>query len=293
MPDPTKAVPATMNPPAGTETAKKEIKLISHSTLFYWWPVWAFGFFLAVWTYVEGDRLVVAPANGKIQVDQKSKVQTIYKLEYEVKGAFESDKESVTTPDLSKEGAFQVKQVFPARVSRHAWLGSMFIVVLLLTIFITNVPLRGLWSFLSIMGIVVIALLFSVFHVWDDFYTILGGLHVHINMAGYVFIALAILVIWIVAVYIFDRRTYIIFTPGQVKVCEHIGASVRTYDTVGLTFEKQRDDLFRHIILGFGSGDLIVRTAGAERAEIKIQNVLMIGSKIRDVENLLRERAVT
>ena len=107
------------------------------------------------------------------------------------------------------------------------------------------------------------------------------------------FIALAILIIWIVAVYIFDRRTYIIFTPGQVKVCEHIGASVRTYDTVGLNFEKQRDDLFRHIILGFGSGDLIVRTTGAERSEIKIQNVLMIGSKLKEVESLLRERSVT
>jgi hypothetical protein len=168
----------------------------------------------------------------------------------------------------------------------------MFLVVLLLTIFITNVPLRGLWSFFVIGAVVVVALLFSVFHVWDDFYTLIGGLHIFINMAGYMFVALAVLALWLVAVYVFDRRTYIIFTPGQVKVCEHIGASVRTYDTVGLTFEKQRDDLFRHIILGFGSGDLIVRTAGAERHEIKIQNVLMIGSKLKDVENLLRERAV-
>jgi hypothetical protein len=144
-----------------------------------------------------------------------------------------------------------------------------------------------------IVMIIVIALLFSVFHVWDDFYLLIGGLHVYVNMAGYMFVALAVLAIWFVAVYVFDRRTYIIFTPGQVKVCEHIGASVRTFDTVGLTFEKQRDDLFRHIILGFGSGDLIVRTSGAERSEIKIQNVLMIGSKLKDVENLLRERAVT
>lgn len=292
MPEPTSAGPATMNPPAGTEQAKKEIKLISHSTLFYWWPVWVFGFFLAAWTMVEDDRLVVAPANGKAQVDQKSKIQTNFKLDYEVKGAFEADKDEVKTPDIAKTDAFTIGKVYPARVSRHAWLGSMFIVVLLLTIFITNVPMRGLWSFLTILSIVVIALLFSVFHVWDDFYTLIGGLHVFINMAGYMFVALAVLIIWLVSVYVFDRRTYIIFTPGQVKVCEHIGASVRTYDTVGLTFEKQRDDLFRHIILGFGSGDLIVRTAGAERNEIKIQNVLMIGSKLKDVEDLLRERAV-
>jgi hypothetical protein len=286
MPDPSPAGSPAANPPAGTEAPKREIKLISHSTLFYWWPVWAFGFFLAVWTYVEGDRLVVAPPTGKVDVSQ-TKEGTKYYLKFETTHKFDPDNEKVESPDKD------LKDVFRARVSRHAWLGSMFIFVLLLTVFITNVPLRGLWSFLTILSIVVVALLFSVFHVWDDFYTLIGGLHVFINMAGYIFVALAILAIWVIAVYIFDRRTYIVFTPGQVKVCEHIGASVRTYDTVGLTFEKQRDDLFRHLILGFGSGDLIVRTAGAERTEIKIQNVLMIGSKLRDVENLLRERAVT
>jgi hypothetical protein len=286
MPEPSSAGPATLVPPAGTEPAKKEIKLISHSTLFYWWPVWAFGLFLAVWTFVEGDRLIVAPPNGKVDVTQVQGVTT-YNLRFDVPVKHDPDVTDMRAPDK------EVKDVFRPRVSRHAWLGSMFIVVLLLTIFITNVPLRGLWSFLSILTVVVVALLFSVFHVWDDFYTLIGGLHVYINMAGYMFVALAVFAIWLVAVYIFDRRTYIIFTPGQVKVCEHIGASVRTYDTVGLTFEKQRDDLFRHIILGFGSGDLIVRTAGAERAEIKIQNVLMIGSKLKDVENMLRERAVT
>ena len=289
MPEPTSAGPATQNPPSGTEPAKREIKLISHSTLFYWWPVWAVGFFLAIWTYVQGHRLIVAPPEGKVEVHQfkdGGEYKTRYVVDFEVLRKHKPDVETMTSSE-------SVREAFRPRVSTHAWLGSMFIVILLLTIFITNVPLRGLWSFLSIMAVVVIALLFSVFHVWDDFYTLLGGLHVFINMAGYMFVALAIFALWVVAVYIFDRRTYIIFTPGQVKVCEHIGASVRTYDTVGLTFEKQRDDLFRHIILGFGSGDLIVRTAGAERTEIKIQNVLMIGSKLREVENLLRERAVT
>jgi hypothetical protein len=289
MPEPTSAGPATQNPPSGPEPAKREIKLISHSTLFYWWPVWAVGFFLAVWTYVEGHRLIVAPAAGKVDVHQfkdDGGFKTNYRVDFTVPKKHKPDVETMTSSE-------DVRDAFRPRVSTHAWLGSMFIVILLLTVFITNVPLRGLWSFLSIMAVVVVALLFSVFHVWDDFYTLLGGLHVYINMAGYMFVALTIFALWLVAVYVFDRRTYIIFTPGQVKVCEHIGASVRTYDTVGLTFEKQRDDLFRHIILGFGSGDLIVRTSGAERTEIKIQNVLMIGSKLREVENLLRERAVT
>ncbi len=65
-------------------------------------------------------------------------------------------------------------------------------------------------------------------------------------MAGYLFIATVVFIVWAVSVFIFDQRTYLIVTPGQIQVCEHVGASIRSFDTVGLTFEKQRDDLFRH-----------------------------------------------
>ena len=286
---------STAPPPAPAQAPprQKEITIYSHSSLFYWWPVWVGGFIMAIVTAFSGERLALVPAGTiayphqeipwlKTDKDKAKNEETARRdvLVAPQKHDFPRDK---STNDLIQPRL---------HIAHSKNVGVLFCTILLLVIFITNVPLRGLWSFLSIMGVVVIALLFSVFHVWDDFYTLLGGLHVFINMAGYMFVALAIFALWVVAVYIFDRRTYIIFTPGQVKVCEHIGASVRTYDTVGLTFEKQRDDLFRHIILGFGSGDLIVRTAGAERTEIKIQNVLMIGSKLKDVENLLRERAV-
>jgi len=101
------------------------------------------------------------------------------------------------------------------------------------------------------------------------------------------------LIVWLLAVFIFDRRSFVIFTPGQIRVCEHIGDSVRTYDTAGVTMLKQRDDLFRHYILGFGSGDLILKTAGADSHEIKMPNVLGIGWQLRAVEDMLRERSVS
>src|SRR6516165_7171225 len=31
-----------------------EITIISHSNLFYWWPVWAVGFLMAGFTYFQG-----------------------------------------------------------------------------------------------------------------------------------------------------------------------------------------------------------------------------------------------
>ena len=141
-----------------------------------------------------------------------------------------------------------------------------------------------------LLVLILIALLFTVFDVWDNLQpSPLGGLHVYINMAGYLFIAVTVCILWAVSVFIFDQRTYMVISPGQIRVCEHIGASIRNFDTTGLSFEKQRDDLFRHWILGFFSGDLIVRTAGAEREEIRLPNILWIGWKLEEVQEILRQ----
>jgi len=60
---------------------------------------------------------------------------------------------------------------------------------------------------------------------------------------------------------------------------------------MGIAFEKQRDDLFRHWLLGFFSGDLIVRTAGAERETIRLPNVLWISWRLEEIQDMLREKA--
>jgi hypothetical protein len=182
---------------------------------------------------------------------------------------------------------------FRARVSEKAWMGPLYCVILLLTILITNVPLRGLWSFLVLMILLILALAITLVpDGWENLLRAFGNLHIFINMAGYLFIATTVLILWVVSVFIFDQRTYMIISPGQIRVCEHIGASTRNFDTTGLSFEKQRDDLFRHWILGFFSGDLIVRTSGAEKEEIRFPNVLWIGYRLEQVQAILRERAV-
>ncbi|MBL8867845.1 MAG: hypothetical protein JNK93_19985 [Planctomycetia bacterium] len=276
--------PAAPTPPAGP----REIKLISHSTLFYWWPVWAFGFFMALWTSLEGHRFAVLPPDARITtIDDKAETKT-YLLKTKATTLPDPLAKSIAASDLN---AAESDRVFPTHVSQRAWLGSLYVVILVVTVFITNVPLRGLWSFMVILAIIVLSLVITVFNGWDDLYERVAALKVYINLAGYLTISTAIFIIWAVATFIFDRRTFIVFMPGQIKVCEHIGASVRTYDAVGVTFEKQRDDLFRHYILGFGSGDLVVRTAGAERHEIRLQNVLGIGWKLGPVEDLLREKS--
>ena len=45
--------------------SREEIKIVSHSNLFYWWPVWAVGFLMAILTFFDGFLLTTVPAGSK------------------------------------------------------------------------------------------------------------------------------------------------------------------------------------------------------------------------------------
>ncbi|MGL6072796.1 MAG: hypothetical protein ACRC8S_01415 [Fimbriiglobus sp.] len=293
-------VPPPTLPPVTTSTAppppssggpkrSTEIKLISHSNLFYWWPVWAMAFLMAFVTLIGGQRMAVVPSEADVMWNKESGTATIQ---------FPAGKSTLAleTADGISTVNRQNKQSTPAfkpRISEKSWPGAVFVVGLLITIVVTNVPLRGLWSFFVIILIVVLTLIFALLEVWDKILSTLNDIHMHMNMATYMTIGVVMFIVWALATFLFDRRSYVIFTPGQIKVCEHIGAGVQAYSTMGVSLEKQRDDLFRHYIYGLGSGDLVLKLPSGDRREVKLPNVLFIGWRLNKVEDLLRSVATT
>src|SRR5205814_5463941 len=105
-------------------------------------------------------------------------------------------------------------------------------------------------------------------------------------------ISTVLLIIWLVAFLLFDQQVYMIFTPGQFRVRLEIGEGETAYDTTGMTVQKQRSDLFRHWILGLGSGDLIVRTSGAQAHMFDLPKVLFLGHKVNQIDEMLPIRQV-
>jgi hypothetical protein len=95
-----------------------------------------------------------------------------------------------------------------------------------------------------------------------------------------------------VVVLFFDRKVYMVFAPGQLVVRQEIGSGEAAYGTVGMVVAKRRSDLFRHYLLGFGSGDLLVKTAGAHAQQFETQNVLFVGSKLKLIQAMLQMREV-
>ncbi len=264
---------------------KREITLISHSMLFYWWPIWMLGYIMALITYFEDHHLVIVPAKTTVSVksDESDANSTVYRL-----GVANPTSRSLERAELRSA---ESQQPFPTRISEKVWLGPVFCVVLLLTVVITNVPLRGVWSFVVLLLMLVISLIITIVpDGWDSVLRAVGDLHIYINMAGYLFVATAVLLLWVVSVFIFDQRTYMRVTPGQIAICEHIGASIRNIAGERVEVEKKRDDLFRHWLLGFFSGDLVIRLTDTKE-EIRLPNVLWIGWRINEVQRLIREKA--
>jgi hypothetical protein len=268
---------------------RKEITLISHSMLFYWWPIWVLGYVMALITYFDNDRLAIVPSKSRLEIHKDDQIEgdyTVYRLAVKNPPTQSLQNAEKVTKTPGEEG-----DIFKARISPKPWMGPIFCVVLLVTVVITNVPLRGLWSFLVILLIIVLVLLISIMKGWDSLLAAIFHLHIHINMAGYLFIASAVLFLWLISVFIFDQRTYMTVEPGQIRLCEHVGASIRNIPAAGVEFEKQRDDLFRHWLLGFFSGDLIIHLA--DKQQIRLPNVLWISWRLEEVQQLLREIQVT
>lgn len=66
-----------------------------------------------------------------------------------------------------------------------------------------------------------------------------------------------------------------------------IGGQARSYDTNGLVFERQGQDLFHDIILGLGAGDLTLKIGGSNEETIQIPNVLFVNRKVKAIERLI------
>jgi len=216
-----------------------ELRIISHSRLFYWWPVWVIGFVMAFVThFVLGEPHLSGAGEG----------------------------EHLPNSDL----------------------GVIFFLTLFMVILFTNVTVRGLASGMVILGAVTTVVVLAYFRLWDPILSFFGNLNIYMNSGAYFWFSSLMFLAWFFSVFIFDRMSFWKIKPGQITQVVILGSASRTYDTRNMIIEKFRDDLFRHWILGLGSGDIRIETSGAHREHIFLPNVLFVGRKINQIQNLVK-----
>jgi hypothetical protein len=264
------------------EIPPKEIVIISHSTIFYWWPVWVVGFLMAAFTYLSGYVMALVPPG------------TIAESARTVAGHDGARDVLILPPgkQLPMDSATETPLQPRLRMCVSKGPGIIFAVTLCLVIVITNVHMRGLWSVIVILVIAFAAVLLAVLGWWDTILNAIGLIDIHINVLGYATISLFVFAIWALTFLLYDRRMATIFSRGKVRVRTVIGGGETSYDTLGIRVEKHTDDLFRHWLLGFGSGDLTVKTSGTNAAQFGIPNVIFINRKLELIRRMLLEREV-
>ena len=231
-PPPPQSKPAPVRGPS-------KVRIYSHSSLLYWWPVWVVGYIMATLSYYQG-------------------------IEFEIN-------KNMTLIHPSSN------------------LGLLYFGVLFLVILVTNYSVRGLASGVVILGIGLMFVLLLYFNWWDDVFGWLLSHKTYLNYGAYLWFSNILFVLWVIVVFGLDRMNYWEIEPGQLIRDSVLGSGSKSYNTQGMSLEKHQDDLFRHWLLGLGSGDLQVRTSGASREQIDIHNVLFIGRKIVLMQRLIAE----
>lgn len=257
-----------------------EVRVISHSQLFYWWPVWAVGFLMAFITWGWGEQVAFIPNGTELKLGAK-----VDGIDGPRDVLIAPAGQSFPVPPDSEEAPRMHMTVSNS-------LGVVWAMVLCFVIVVTNVPLRGLWSILILTVIIFVTILMALFGAWDPLLRALSGIDIHISASGYFSISLILFVLWLVILLWYDRQIYLIFARGQLRVRMAIGAGESVFDTRGVVVEKQRDDVFRHWILGFGAGDLTIRTSGTNQRTFDVPNVFRVASKLKAISQAVQELQV-
>ena len=157
------------------------------------------------------------------------------------------------------------------------WLGLSFIGLMLFVVVFTNVRARGVYS--------IVLLLLTGVAIWgvqkipgiQTAYGWVNLLRVHLNLAFYLTFSVLLMTIWFFVIFLVDRFTWWRFSPGQVIEEHRVGqATGHAFNTEGMIIQRLPDDLFRHRVLGFGTG--------------RLRGQAGVGRHVRDPQRVARQQ---
>jgi hypothetical protein len=235
----TEIQPATAhaNHPQHPKAEVLQVIVYGHSALFYWWPLWAAGYLMALLTWLHHDQALIG-----------NKVEWFH----------------------------------PSRN-----LGVIYTMLLLLLVLVTSTAIKGMKAALMIAALAFVALLFAHLNWWDAILVWVGDQSISMSFGFYLFSSSLLFLAWLISVFGIDHLSFWRFRPGQITH-EYLGGVVdKSYDTDNMILSKRQDDLFRHWVIGLGSGDLHMQTMGGRGVEMNVANVLFIIGRISKIQRLV------
>ena len=175
-------------------------------------------------------------------------------------------------------------------VSGSNSLGVIFAMTLIVVAIVSTLLLRGLVSVIVLLGMIAAVVALAFFDLWDDIFVFFGGLDIRMNAAGYLFIGIPLFLIWAFVFFVQDRMMYMTFDEGQIRYVMQVGDSAMVMPAEGVMVEKKRSDVFRHWLLGLGTGDLVIRTPNGQ--EIELPNIVNANRRMAIINDFLRHKPI-
>jgi hypothetical protein len=164
--------------------------------------------------------------------------------------------------------------------------GFSFLLLTLVTIYVSTVRLRGIKSAILIAFVAVIFLILALTGIIDNIFAAIPTVATWISAGTYLWLGGGLFFLWAIQTLLIDRMVYYRVTPGQITKVKVIGGAKRTYDARGLAIDHASDDFLRHFIFGAGAGDVTLKTSGASSQTLEIYNVLNVSQKIKTLQKL-------
>lgn len=164
--------------------------------------------------------------------------------------------------------------------------GFAFLMLVALTAFVSTVKMKGAKSAALIIFIVMAVVIIGLLGYLDTVLAAIPEASTWLSAGAYLLLSTLLFVLWLSQVLISDRMTYWRATPGQITEVKVLGGAERTYDARGIAIDHQADDFLRHLLFGFGAGDIVLKTSGADATTIEINNVLFVRTKIEHLQAL-------
>jgi hypothetical protein len=171
----------------------QEVVIISHSPLFYWWPVWAVGFLMALLTYLYGDQVAFVPPD------------TVAKRGMRIEG-YDGARDVLIAPagePLPAASELDDPKQPRLRMMASNDPGIIWATTLCLVILLSQISLRGLWSLVVILVLVFTTILLSILGLWDPILQAVRVIDIHITGFSYLAISLFVFVIWLITFLLF------------------------------------------------------------------------------------------
>ncbi len=167
--------------------------------------------------------------------------------------------------------------------------GSIFAVLLFLVVLINSIRFRKTVSIAILLGVILL-LGVSAWRGWlDTAVNMIPALDIRLSSGFYLFFSVTLGSVWLLNFVLFDRLSFWRVQDGRFQKVWRFKGVVQSYDLKDVSFTQTSDDILRHILFGFGSGDIVAQVNKGTFETIQIRNVMGAAAKVRAVRQAQSE----